>query len=152
MKNPESFAIGRLKNEAGILRAVNKKGIGPVLLFSGDGFVVYEFVDGVFLRDAIDDIRENYVGDNERDRLNILTNQLLHQCSILDEMGVEKGEMSRPLKNAIVTRDGKVVLIDFERAKMSKNPKNTRQALQFLVRIGLMTRETAIERGKELKQ
>ena len=49
VKNPESFAIGRLKNEAGILRAVNKKGIGPVLLFSGDGFVVYEFVDGVFL-------------------------------------------------------------------------------------------------------
>ena len=152
VKNPESMAVGSVKNESEMLKRVNKHDIGPFFVCSGKDFVVYEFVDGVFLRDAIDDIRENYVGDNERDRLNILTNQLLHQCSILDEMGVEKGEMSRPLKNAIVTRDGKVVLIDFERAKMSKNPKNTRQALQFLVRIGLMTRETAIERGKELKQ
>ncbi|MBI4139889.1 hypothetical protein HY483_02925, partial [Candidatus Woesearchaeota archaeon] len=74
--------------------------------------------------------------------------ELLKQCKILDSIGVEKGEFSRPLKNAIVTIKKRIVLIDFERSRRVANPKNTRQALQFLVRLGLLSKEKAILKGK----
>lgn len=140
LKNPDSSAIGRIENEAKILRVVNKKGIGPKFLFSGEGFLVYEFVEGIYLKDFLKNS-----GFKEK---SFVAKELLKQCKILDSIGVEKGEFSRPLKNAIVTIKKRIVLIDFERSRRVANPKNTRQALQFLVRLGLLSKEKAILKGK----
>ena len=143
VKNPDSFALGSVENESRMLKIVNKKSIGPTFLFSGVGFVVYEFVEGTFLRDVIYSCTKKVK--------NAIVQQLFKQCKILDGIGVEKGELARPLKNAIIAKKGKLVLIDFERARMRENPKNTRQVLQFIARIGMITKETAIGRGKALK-
>ncbi len=142
LKNPDSAAVGMVENEAKILRVVNKNGIGPKFLFSGRGFLAYEFVDGVYLKDYLKNagVKEKIV----------VAEKLLEQCRILDSIGIEKGEFSRPLKNAILTGKDKIVLIDFERSRRVANPKNTRQVFQFLVKLGLLTREEAIAKGKIL--
>jgi len=47
VKRKSSLAKGRIKNEAKWLKVLNKKGIGPQLLFAGKDYLVEEFVDGL---------------------------------------------------------------------------------------------------------
>ena len=47
IKNPKSEAISRIENEANFLKVLNKKNIGPRLLFHEKDFLVYEFADGI---------------------------------------------------------------------------------------------------------
>jgi predicted Ser/Thr protein kinase len=48
-------------------------------------------------------------------------------------MNSTKEEMHRPLKNAIVTKKNKVVMIDWERSHPSKKPHNVTQLCQFIM-------------------
>ena len=54
-KNPKSQAVGRISNEVKWLKILNKKKIGPKLLFSGKNFLVYNFVGGVFIFDYLNE-------------------------------------------------------------------------------------------------
>jgi len=58
------------------------------------------------------------------------------QARELDKMGISKDEMHRPYTNVIVDKEGKVHLIDFERAKYSKKPGNVTQLLHFIMTAG----------------
>ena len=53
-KLPESKAVGRIQNEIKHLKTLNKKNIGPKLLFCDKDYFAYEFIEGLFISDFIE--------------------------------------------------------------------------------------------------
>jgi len=122
--NPKSTAINRLENEANWLKKLNKKKIGPKFYYFDGSKLVMEYLDGVHL--------ESYMEDKN---IVLVLKKILKQCRIMDKLKVNKFEMHNITKNCIVVGK-KPVLIDFERCKVSLEPKNVTQFCQFLLRKG----------------
>ena len=51
---------------------------------------------------------------------------------LLDRLKIEKEEMRRPYQHIII-KDNKIYLIDWERARLKKNPSNLTQFIQYLI-------------------
>ncbi|MBI2133834.1 methyltransferase [Candidatus Woesearchaeota archaeon] len=113
----------RVLNEVRWLERLNKKGIGPKLLFGSNDYFVYEFVEGRFI--------EDFIKESGRKKIVAAIKNLLHQCYLMDALKVNKEEMHHPVKHIIVSK-GKPVMIDFERCRSTEKPKNVTQFLQFL--------------------
>jgi len=124
IKRTSSLAQGRMKNEVKWLKVLNRKGIGPKLLFYGRDYLSYRFVEGVF-----------FVDYNNKKKL---VPKILKQCFEMDKLGVNKEEMHRPLKHILVDGKGKVTMIDFERCYATKKPHNVTQFGVFLIRLKLV--------------
>ena len=123
IKNPQSAAFGRIANEAKWLKVLNKYGIGPRLLQSGEDYFFYEFIKGDFI--------VNYLKKSGKSRIKKVIRYIFLQMRKLDELKIDKEEMHHPTKHIIVNRYGPF-LIDFERAHKSYNPKNVTQFCQFV--------------------
>jgi len=123
IKNPESKAVGRIKNEANYLKIINKKNIGSKLLYSTKDYFVYEFVPGDFILD--------YVVKNDKKSIIKMISNIFQQCFILDSLRLDKEEMHHPIKHIIIKQ--KPVLLDFERMHPVNKPKNVTQFCQFLI-------------------
>ena len=123
-KNPKSHAFGRVENEVNWLKRLNKRNIGPKLLFSDEDYFVYEFIEGDFIID--------YIKKSGRKKIKKALKNILNQLLILDELKVDKEEMHHPVKHIIVAK-GKPYFIDFERCHYSQSPKNVTQFCQFLM-------------------
>ena len=124
IKNPESEAFNRIQNEAKFLKIVNKYEIGPKLTEFGEGYVCYEFIDGITLKEFL---KNNKL--NKR-----LIKDIEKQCKILDKLKINKKEMHFPVKNILIKKN-KAILIDFERCSYTIRPKNLNQFKQFLNRF-----------------
>ncbi|MBU1205103.1 MAG: methyltransferase [Nanoarchaeota archaeon] len=140
-KNPKSKAKARIANEVKWIKILNKYKIGPKLLFSGREYFAYEFVEGDFILDFIEK-------NNKEDIIKIIKN-VFNQLYIMDKLKVDKEEMHHPLKHIII--DKKPVLIDFERCKKTKKPKNITQFCQFLMSwsTGLLLKQKGIKLNKD---
>ncbi len=125
VRRPDSAVNSGLK-EGRVLKVVNRLGLGPRLLLAERDFVVYEYVPGIYVEGAL----------NRRSRRGIFR-QLFEQAFILDRAGLAKEEMLRPLRNAVVTPRGRVVLIDFERTHKSGRPGNVTQLCTFAAQKGI---------------
>ncbi len=123
-KNPESHAIGRIENEAKWLKKLNNYEIGPKLLFIGDNYFVYSYIDGIFIKD--------FIKTSNKKQIKKIIKKIFQQLFILDKLSIDKEEMHRPLKHIIISRN-KPYLIDFERTHHVKSPKNVTQLCQFLM-------------------
>lgn len=141
VKRKESEAVERIKNEIKYLKILNKKDIGPRLLFSGKDYFVYEFVEGDFI---LDYFKGSLNGEkNKKTKENVLKKiilDILKQCFILDQLNINKEEMHRPIKHIIVNQKGKPVLLDFERCYPTKKPHNVTQFCVFLMNQGLLSK------------
>lgn len=141
-KLPESAAIGNIEREAEWLRLLNKKGIGPKLLFIDKNFFCYGFAEGKLIKD--------FIPKATKPKIKKVLTEILKQCFILDQMKINKEEMHHPVKHIIIGKkviliDAKksktsgiskttnVVLIDFERASKSLKPHNISQFCQYII-------------------
>ncbi len=145
-KRKESQAVERINNEIKWLKILNKHNLGPHLLFYGQEYFVYEFVEGDFI---LDWILKNHKSKTKI--FQVLTN-VLEQCFILDQLKINKEELHRPLKHIIINSSNHPILLDFERCSPAKSPKNVTQFIEFLVRIKLIKRETVLPLLKEYKK
>jgi release factor glutamine methyltransferase len=120
-------ATETVNNEVRQLAVLNKHNIGPKLLFSGNNYFVYEFVDGDFLQD--------YLAKKETNRSGAIKviKDVFEQMYVLDTLGLNKEEMHHPVKHIIVTRKGKPVLVDFERCHSREKTHNVTQFAQFII-------------------
>ncbi len=139
VKNPESKAVGRIKNEAKYLKLLNKHKIGPKLLFYSDDFFVYEFIKGEFIEDFIKKSNNN----NIIKMLKIIFNQMF----VLDNLKINKEEMHHPVKHVIVSKN-KPVLIDFERCHKTIKPHNVTQFCQYIIKISKLLDKKNIKINK----
>jgi putative serine/threonine protein kinase len=136
--------INAIQKEGKILEIVNQYNIGGKLVFQGEDFIAYEYIDGIHLKDYI----------NEKNYKDVVL-QLFEQARLLDKLGINKDEMQRPLKNALISKDEKVILIDFERVNFSEKPSNITQLLQFVMRtiyFKNIDKQKLINLGKEYKK
>ncbi len=102
IKKKESQAINTVKKESFMLKLLNNHNIGPKFIFSNQDFLVYEFIDGVFIRD--------FLQTSSKDKIiNVLKNVFL-QCFKLDKLNISKEEMHHPDKHVIINNN--VFLID----------------------------------------
>ena len=124
-KREESTAIYRMENEARFLQILNKKGIGPEFIESGDDYLIYYFVEGIEIM--------KFVDTASKKEILLVLEEVMKQCLVMDKLGINKEEMHRPLKHILV--GPKVVMIDFERCKFSEKPKNVTQVCQYVARL-----------------
>lgn len=127
VKRVDSEVMGNIANEAKWLGRLNKEGIGSRFLFSGDNYLVYEFVDGEEIIDFMDKSVLNAI--------NKVILDVLKQCYTMDLLRVNKEEMHHPVKHILVDKFGKAIMIDFERCKETLQPQNVTQFVEFLCRI-----------------
>jgi len=128
VKRPDS-AVDVPAKESRMLRAVNKLGLGPRLFRAHKDFAVYEWVPGSYLKTELEHANKKLKRS--------LFRQLFEQAFVLDQAGLTKEEMLRPLRNAIVTARKKVVLIDFERTHRTEKPHNVTQLCTFAAKEGI---------------
>lgn len=109
--------------ESFYLEKLNKHKIGPKLLYFTNEFLIAEFVEGVFLKD--------FMQAASRQQLKWFLKEVLRQCFVMDNIGINKDEMHHPVKHILV-RGKKVTMIDFERCRHTADTKNVTQFCQFL--------------------
>ncbi len=126
IKRRDSEAKKRMEDEAQWLNVLNKKGMGPKLLFFGDNYLVYQFVEGKFFMD--------WLKGQQKEEIKKILQLVLKQCFEMDAMGLNKEEMHRPLKHIIIDDKNKPVLIDFERCYETQSPHNLTQFVEFICR------------------
>jgi predicted Ser/Thr protein kinase len=116
---------GTAAREAKWLKILEGKKIGPELISLNRelGFVTYGYVGGVKLPEFIEQC------EDPMELKNVLE-QCLKKAKVLDDMGINKEEMHRPIKHAWVGES--VRFIDFERCHQSDRAKNVTQLSQFL--------------------
>lgn len=120
LKRMSSSAQNTVPHEANMLKEINRHGLGPKFVLSTKEALVYEFVEGLHLRDVVGAKSFRAVCKN-----------IFRQCFQLDLLHIDKKEMTRPYKHAIV-RGSKVTLIDFERARKVEEAHNVTQFCQFM--------------------
>jgi len=163
-KKKESLATGRMKNEARMLKLLNKYKIGPKFLFAGKNYVAYEFVRGEYVARWLPAARKKEVA--------LALKSALQQCFKLDQLGISKDEMHHPFKHIIVgepkasqpdskqKRAGlvekkvkratfKVTFIDFERAHKMKKPHNVTQFCQYVLSVRRLLARKGINISKQ---
>jgi len=137
-KNPKSKAINRIQNEIKFLKILNKKGIGPKILFHGKNYFVYKFIKGEFIL--------NYIKNNKKTKIKQVLKQVLKQCHIMDQLKITKEEMHHPYKHVIINK--KVNLIDFERVHYTEKPHNVTQFLQYIMSLKQILEKKGIKVNK----
>lgn len=118
------------EKESGILKILNKKGIGPKLYEHDkkNNAIIIEYIRGERII--------NFILKKDKKKIFNITQKILEQLTIMDKMGINKQEMTNPYKHIIVRKDDDEkytpVMIDFERAQKTDRPKNITQFIQFL--------------------
>ncbi len=122
-KRAESQAVGRIQNEINFLKLLNKHKIGPKLVLHDENWLAYEFIKGQFIKDWLPKAKKK---DIKR-----ILRVVFNKCLKMDQLGINKEEMHHPLKHVIIGKSLK--MIDFERARKTKDPKNVSQFCQFVM-------------------
>ncbi len=124
--NP-SAAVNTIRKEADWLKRLNKHRIGPRFIKYEHGKLHRRFVKGTHIKDFLDE-------EEDKKKIISVLKQVLDQCRKMDELGINKKELTNPCKDIIITWDNKAVMIDFERCYKTSKPKNTTQFLQYIAR------------------
>jgi putative serine/threonine protein kinase len=117
----------RVEKEAYYLKLLNKYKIGPKFLYLKKDRIVYKFVKGPFILE--------YLKNNNTKSVKKILKEVLNQCRTLDKLKINKLELHNPYKHIIIegTKTKKPVMIDFERAYKTENPKNVTQFCQYIM-------------------
>ena len=132
INNPKSTATNRIENEVNFLKRIEKYNIAPkVLLYENNTkigeYFVYKFIKGEFIGYFTEDKK------TKKNEIIEILKKVMEQMYLLDKLGINKEEMHRPIRHIIIDSKLNVKLIDFERANMTKKPKNVTQFCQFLI-------------------
>jgi len=120
----ETGAKGTVNRESKMLRMLNKKNIGPRILFSGNDFFCCDFIEGTHI--------PVFLEKSPAKSIRIVLKRVFEQCYLLDRMNLRKEEMQNPYKHIIITKGNKPVLLDFERARKTLKPHNVTQFCQYV--------------------
>ena len=120
-----------MSNEAKLLQIVNKLDIGPKFIKNSKNFLVMEYIDG---EKIIDWAKKTETKSQE---VRSVLNNVLRECYLLDDTGLDHGELSTIDKHVIVGKN-KNTIIDFESSSTNRKPSNVTGATQgILIGTGL---------------
>ncbi|MBW2985845.1 methyltransferase [Candidatus Woesearchaeota archaeon] len=138
-KKPASEAIGRIKNEINFLKLLNKHKIGPTLLMHGKNWLAYTFIPGQFIKD--------WLPKAKKTEIKRVLKSVFNKCFKMDQLKINKEEMHHPLKHVIIGKS--IKMIDFERARKTKDPKNVSQFCQFVMSLKYVLSKKGIKIDKK---
>jgi predicted Ser/Thr protein kinase len=140
----EPKLLKALQKEIEILKELKRLKIKfvPQIIYWGKDFFVYPFIEGIPFKKVQKQLDEK--------SLKRILKKLLIAAYCLDKHGIFKNEFQRPFTNVLV-KDHRIYLIDFERGALNKFWKNVPQYLQFLMGIGILTKEETINFGRNYK-
>ena len=128
----DSEAVGRIENEVNYLKILNKKGIGPKLLFYDNKkftYFVYEYIEGDFFPIFLE-----HSSKKNKNLIKKIIKNVFIQCFRMDRLKTDKEEMHHPFKHIIIQKKTKKpVLIDFERCHKDPEPKNVTQFCSYII-------------------
>ncbi len=114
-----------LIHEAENLALANTVNVGPRILGFTENIIMYEYVNGVKLKDFIEySSEENIVK---------MFSELLRQCFRLDMIGLDHGELSKPYSHVLVKEPYKPYIIDFESSSITRKPSNLTSIIGSLI-------------------
>ena len=120
-----------MSNEAKLLQIVNKLDIGPKFIKNSKNFLVMEYIDGEKIIDWAKKI------ETKSQEVRSVLNNVLRECYLLDDTGLDHGELSTIDKHVIVGKN-KNTIIDFESSSTNRKPSNVTGATQgILIGTGL---------------
>lgn len=108
-----------VEKEVSNLKLANKYGIGPNLLdwdFERR-VVLYKFVEGQTFQKWLNKIPE-------KKELEEFLKEIFRQAKILDDIGLDHGQLAGRGTNILVTKENKPVIIDFEKASQERKCHN----------------------------
>jgi len=117
-----------MQHEAEMLKKANKVEVGPRLISISENFLLMEFIEGTLLPKWIEKLK----GKGTRNRIRQVLRDVLEQCWLLDEEGLDHGELSRAPKHIIIDRDNKAYIVDFETASLQRRTSNVTSICQYL--------------------
>ena len=112
-------------NEAKLLKIANKIGVGPRFIENSKNFLVMEFIDG---EKIINWVRKSETKSKD---LRSVINNVLRECFLLDNVGLDHGGLSTIDKHVIVQKN-KNTIIDFESSSINRKPSNVSGATQAI--------------------
>ncbi len=103
-------------------------------------YIIYRYVEGKYL--------PNFLDESNKKRSITVVKKCLEICRELDKLGINKGEMHKPVKHVIVDYP-KVTFIDWERCHKTKKPKNVTQFTSYLFQRGQLKDLDAVKQYKK---
>jgi putative serine/threonine protein kinase len=134
-----------MSEEAEKLRKANAVGVGPKVLGVTRNFLLMEFVDGELLPNWL----EKHVKKN---RVKTVLRRILEQCWLLDNIGLDHGELSHAPKHIIIDSADEPHIVDFETASLNRRPSNVTSICQFLFISGQIAEKITKKVGKKDKK
>jgi len=114
-----------MTDEARLLRIANKIGIGPKFIKNSKNFLIMEFIDG---EKIIDWVKKSKIKSKD---LRSVINNVLRECYLLDNAGLDHGELSTIDKHVIVGKNRNTI-IDFESSSTKRKSSNVSAATQAI--------------------
>ena len=114
-------------HEGEMLRKANKVGVGTKLFEISPNFLLMELIEGKHFPEWIKSLKEN-----NQTRLRLVLKNILEQCYILDDLGLDHGELSNAQKHIIIDISNTPHLIDFETASINRRVSNVSSVCQYL--------------------
>ena len=114
-----------MSNEAKLLKIANKSGIGPRFIKNSKNFLVMEYVDG---EKIIDWAKKS---ETKSEEMRSVLNNILRECYLLDDAGLDHGELSTIDKHVIIQKNRNTI-IDFESSSIDRKTSNVSGAAQAI--------------------
>ncbi|MCX6642124.1 MAG: hypothetical protein NTV15_01890, partial [Candidatus Bathyarchaeota archaeon] len=114
------------REEARLLGVANSVGVGPRFIAVGEGFLMMELIEGVYLRDWVNKMTEGDVSEFKK-----AVERLLLDAYRIDTIGLDHGELVR-LRRHVIYSKGRPVIIDFESASTGRKPGNVTTIVQSI--------------------
>ncbi|KAH9120591.1 hypothetical protein AeMF1_007320 [Aphanomyces euteiches] len=108
------------------LRRLNRFRLGPTLVAAGPGFFICQF-----FTNGLNAVEFLSHPDTTQADVAWFLRRILHQCFVLDVLGINKAEMTHPMRHIIV-HDSSCSFVDFEKCVYGAQPRNVTQLCQFL--------------------
>jgi len=120
-----------MTNEAKLLKTANKLEIGPKFIKNSKNFLIMEYIDG---EKIIDWAKKS---ETKAKEIRSVVKNVLRECFLLDDAGLDHGELSTIDKHVIVNKNTNTI-IDFESSSVNRKPSNVTGATQaILIGTGL---------------
>ena len=114
-----------MSDEARLLKIANKINIGPKFIKNSKNFLVMELIDGEKIIDCAKNSKTK-----SKDLYHVINN-VLRECYLLDNVGLDHGELSTIDKHVIVGKNRNTI-IDFESSSTKRIPSNVSAATQAI--------------------
>ncbi len=114
-----------LREECSILEITSSNGISPRLIDCSNDIIMLEYVDGIVLGRLLGEYTHLY-------RVKDILRAAIYKAFLLDSLGIDHGELSRPYKHVLVSPRG-VFIIDYESASTRRKPSNVTSIVSGLV-------------------